>query len=126
MIAVSFIQPYQDCMSFDSIESISGGDTSFLKDILGTFLESTPQLIGHLERSCLKGDQEKVRLLVHQLKPTFSILDLDSPKMKLEKISLYLRTQMKEKVFSLLEELKEDLSFTYHQVRVYLLTLENK
>ncbi len=47
---------------------MGGGDPQFLSELIGTFLEDAPRLLGQLREAVQAGDAATVRLVAHGLK----------------------------------------------------------
>jgi hypothetical protein len=68
------------------LNEISGGDETFIKDIITYFLESCPGLLEVMRESNLSGDREKLRFAAHKLLPQLTFVGILSAIPDVEKI----------------------------------------
>ena len=57
-----------DQAALDNLYDVTGGDPEFMAELVGTFLEDAPVLIGDLQNALAVGDEGEVRRLAHGLK----------------------------------------------------------
>jgi len=73
-------QPSVALYSLRELESISGGDESFIKTILETFLESVPVQLSKIYSGISASDFQSIRNVAHQMKPSIDLLHIESAK----------------------------------------------
>lgn len=66
--------------SFDLsyLRSVSGNNESFVKEMVETFVQSIPQSLQDLEEAMNESDLPKLARITHQIKPSLSLLGLNS------------------------------------------------
>jgi CheY-like chemotaxis protein/HPt (histidine-containing phosphotransfer) domain-containing protein len=59
------------------LKDFSGGDTSFIREMLGLFLSDAPNQIIMMKESLVEEDWDKLGKLGHRMKPNFQMLGMD-------------------------------------------------
>jgi CheY-like chemotaxis protein len=59
---------------------VSGNDPTFIKDVVSSFLFSTPQLLNNIKEAMVKTDSLEMARNVHKLKPSLTMLGLTKTK----------------------------------------------
>ncbi|HXU27678.1 MAG TPA: Hpt domain-containing protein [Bacteroidia bacterium] len=59
------------------LNEISKGDANFIKEMIGIFLDETPEEINQLEKAITHADFEKIRAISHHMKSTVPFVGLD-------------------------------------------------
>jgi CheY-like chemotaxis protein len=62
----------------DYLRKISGGNEEFVNEMIQTFIHSIPKLIAKVEESALQKDWPNVSRIVHQIKPSLTLLGIHS------------------------------------------------
>lgn len=60
------------------LRSVSNNDQEFIKEMIQTFVQSVPQVLREMEVAVSTEKWEQLSRLAHQIKPTFSLLGMDS------------------------------------------------
>lgn len=60
------------------LKSVSGNNETFIKEMVETFVQSIPQSLKDLEKAMEQYDSEKLTRITHQVKPSLTLLGLDS------------------------------------------------
>lgn len=58
------------------LREMSGGDESFIKEIIGLFIEDCPSMLKAIQESAAAGDHEKLRILTHKLVPQLTFVGI--------------------------------------------------
>lgn len=64
--------------NLDYLRSISGNNQEFIQEMVTTFLQTLPGILDEMEKSANGGNWEKVSRLAHQIKPSFTLMGMDS------------------------------------------------
>ena len=70
------------------LESISDNDTKFVKDMISTFIESTPDIIDQMKLAIINNNFESLGLLAHKIKPSLTFMGIHSMKETAREIEL--------------------------------------
>lgn len=70
------------------LESISNNDTKFVKDMISTFIESTPDIIDQMKLAIINNNFESLGLLAHKIKPSLTFMGIHSMKETAREIEL--------------------------------------
>lgn len=65
------------------LRKMSNNNQDFIKEIIGTFLESMPANVNEINQSADQGNWEQVAKLVHKIKPTITLMGIHSLKDKI-------------------------------------------
>lgn len=65
-------------MDFSYLNSISDGDVAFIKQFVSTFESNTENIISSLKSAYAEGNDDELKKLAHQLKPSLQMLELQS------------------------------------------------
>ena len=60
------------------LRSVSGNNESFVKEMVETFIQSIPQSLTELREAMALSDSERLARITHQIKPSLTLLGLDS------------------------------------------------
>jgi len=60
------------------LRNVSGNNESFIKEMVETFIQSIPQSLKELEEAMQESDSPKLARITHQIKPSLTLLGLDS------------------------------------------------
>jgi HPt (histidine-containing phosphotransfer) domain-containing protein len=103
------------------LESISGGDESFIKSILETFLESVPVQLSKINSAISAGDFLTLRNVAHQMKPSIDLLHIEAAKPRIRNIEKEAEETLPDRVRLETEfnEMKNALDLVMNQMRLY-------
>lgn len=79
--------------NLDYLRSVSGNNAEFIQEMIGTFLQTLPNILDEMEKAANTGAWEKLSRLAHQIKPSFTLMGLDVLRAKL----LYIEEQGKSR-----------------------------
>ncbi len=68
------------CTDLSYLESISNNDTKFVKEMISTFVETTPDIIDQMKSALEKNNFESLGLLAHKVKPSLTFMGIHSMK----------------------------------------------
>lgn len=107
--------------SLRELESISGGDESFIKSILETFLESVPVQLSKINSAISAGDFLTLRNVAHQMKPSIDLLHIEAAKPRIRNIEKEAEETLPDRVRLETEfnEMKNALDLVMNQMRLY-------
>lgn len=71
---------------FSYLRSVSGNNQEFIREMILTFSQSVPEILGGMRNSLDTKDWAKLSRLAHQVKPSFTLLGLDSMRVTLVSI----------------------------------------
>ena len=74
--------------SLDYLESISNGDMEFVKEMVTTFIDSTPDSLQKIKEALDLGDYVAVGNLAHRIKPSISFVGINILKGPVKEIEL--------------------------------------
>lgn len=60
------------------LRSVSANDQKFIQEMVQTFVQTIPPILTEMERSLTSKDWHRLSRLAHQIKPTFTLLGMDS------------------------------------------------
>src|SRR6185436_3767453 len=63
---------------FSYLRSVSGNNEEFIREMILTFSQSVPEILSGMRASLDTKDWAKLSRLAHQVKPSFTLLGLDS------------------------------------------------
>jgi len=66
--------------NLDYLKKLSNNDDQFIRELVKSFIEKTPQLLDEMQVSLSKKDWTQVGLLAHKLKPNLAFMGIDSLK----------------------------------------------
>jgi HPt (histidine-containing phosphotransfer) domain-containing protein len=75
------------------LNSLCEDDLEFKKDMIETFLQSTPAYLAEMKSKLELKDWNKVGDIAHSIKPSFTMMGMDEKKETLLKIEKYGRSQ---------------------------------
>lgn len=73
--------------NLDYLNELSDGSEEFIKDIVGTFVEETPENLERIQQALLIGDYATIGIVAHKIKPSmtfFGIAELEDDIKELE------------------------------------------
>ncbi|HEX5112700.1 MAG TPA: ATP-binding protein [Saprospiraceae bacterium] len=91
--------------NLDYLKEVSGNNQDFINEMVNTFITTLPQTLGELSQAIASSDWDKVSRLAHQIKPSFTLMGLDSLRIKVVQIEESGKTRTK---LDLLPELADD------------------
>jgi CheY-like chemotaxis protein len=82
--------------NLDYLKEVSGNNQDFIHEMVNTFITTLPQTLEELADSIAVSDWDKVARLAHQIKPSFTLMGLDSLRIKVVLIedSAKMRTKL--------------------------------
>jgi len=60
------------------LESISNNDKKFVREMISTFIETTPETVGLMEKELKAGNLPNLGLLAHKIKPSLTFMGIES------------------------------------------------
>lgn len=75
--------------SLSQLESLSGGDETFINKMVEMFLELTPQTIDVLKESYATDELETMGGAAHKIKPTIDMMGIESLKQSIRDLEQY-------------------------------------
>jgi PAS domain S-box-containing protein len=107
--------------SLIELENISGGDESFIKSILVTFLESAPVQLSKLNSAIISSDFLTIRNVAHQMKPSIDLLHIEAAKPRIRNIEKEADQALPDRLRLETEfiEMKNALDLVMNQMRLY-------
>lgn len=76
-------KPSSNTYNLDYLRSVSGNNVEFIQEMIGTFLQTLPNILDEMENAANIGAWEKLSRLAHQIKPSFTLMGLDVLRSKL-------------------------------------------
>lgn len=73
---IIFSVPFQSVLNLDGLKEISGGDKTFITEMLRVFVEDTPQELGSLGTAIQKSDFCSIQTTVHKLISSIGLMGL--------------------------------------------------
>jgi hypothetical protein len=64
--------------NLDYLRSVSGNNQEFIREMVSTFIQTIPNVLGEMHSSIEKQDWNKLSRLAHQIKPSFILMGLDA------------------------------------------------
>lgn len=64
--------------NLDYLRSVSGNNQEFIREMVTTFIQTIPPILQEMKVSMEANDWTKLSRLVHQIKPSFTLMGLDS------------------------------------------------
>nr|WP_255749402.1 ATP-binding protein [Pontibacter liquoris] len=90
------------------LHKMSGGNTDFIKEMIGLFLKQLPPELEHMKQAALKIDFPAVKEVAHKLKSSVSIVGAESMLVRLKQIEALAKQEAEiEQVLCLNQELTE-------------------
>jgi CheY-like chemotaxis protein len=71
-------KPKTKYFDFSYLRSVSGNNEEFIQEMILTFSQSVPGILTDMRTSLNSKDWEKLSRLAHQIKPSFTLMGLDS------------------------------------------------
>lgn len=107
--------------SLIELENISGGDESFIKSILVTFLESVPEQLSKLNSAIISSDFLTIRNVAHQMKPSIVLLHIEAAKPRIRNIEKEAEQVLpdRRRLENEFIEMKNALDLVMNQMRLY-------
>ena len=107
--------------SLIELENISGGDESFIKSILETFLESVPVQLSKINSAIISSDFLTIRNVAHQMKPSIDLLHIEAAKPRIRNIEKEAEQALPDRLRLETEfiEMKNALDLVMNQMRLY-------
>jgi len=107
--------------SLIELENISGGDESFIKSILETFLESAPVQLSKINSAIISSDFLTIRNVAHQMKPSIDLLHIEAAKPRIRNIEKEAEQVLPDRLRLETEfiEMKNALDLVMNQMRLY-------
>lgn len=68
----------QKYFDFSYLRTVSGNNEEFIQEMIHTFSQSVPGVLNEMKISLSSKDWEKLSRLAHQIKPSFTLMGLDS------------------------------------------------
>ncbi len=96
-------------IDLDSALERTGGDREFLNELIGMFLENTPEQINSLAGAAQKGDVESIEGSAHSIKGSASNRSADSIAFLAEAIEKMARSGDISTISPILEKLKDEM-----------------
>jgi len=106
----------QNLIDLDRLEKISGGNMTFVREILEVFLEQTPRELEKLEDHIEKNELEKVEYLSHKLKSATDSIGFVEGRKLFKHIEDNAHQKAGAEIPALFEEVKETCSSAFSQV----------
>jgi PAS domain S-box-containing protein len=72
----------QKLVDLSYLKSVSNNDTDFIREMIVTFLESTPKSIKEIEEHAASGDWSNLGKSIHKIKPSLTMMGMPSLKTK--------------------------------------------
>ncbi len=69
--------------NLDYLRSVSGNNAEFIQEMIATFLQTLPTTLEEMEKAVNESSWERLSRLAHQIKPSFTLMGLDSLRSKL-------------------------------------------
>lgn len=66
--------------NLDQLKELSGGMEDFVKSLIDTFMEHTPNHVEEMNEALKNGDHTTVGQIAHKIKPSIDLLGIDSMK----------------------------------------------
>lgn len=63
------------------LSRVSGNDTAFIQEMVGSFLTTVPSMVDGMEESVRQGDARKTAQLIHKIKPSLTMVGLTKTKL---------------------------------------------
>jgi HPt (histidine-containing phosphotransfer) domain-containing protein len=100
-------------LNIQKIQNFAENDKSFIKDMLNSFINNTPEYINSIKSAFENKEWEELAKAIHKIKPTFQYLSIEPIKLPLEQAEKFAKDDpQNQKLPSVLEE-------------VYLMTLKS-
>jgi CheY-like chemotaxis protein len=64
--------------NLDYLRSVSGNNLEFIREMVTTFIQTIPPVLQQMKLSIYTSDWVKLSRLVHQIKPSFTLMGLDA------------------------------------------------
>jgi PAS domain S-box-containing protein len=84
--------------NLDYLRSVSGNNSEFIQEMIGTFLQTLPNILDEMEKSVTECSWEKLSRLAHQIKPSFTLMGLDVLRSKILYIEEHGKTRRTEEL----------------------------
>ncbi len=91
--------------NLDYLKEVSGNNQDFIQEMVNTFVTTLPQTLFELTEASENADWDKLSRLAHQIKPSFTLMGLESLRIKIVQIEESGKTRTK---LDLLPEMVED------------------
>lgn len=107
-------------LNVQKIQQFAENDNSFIRDMLSSFINNTPQYIDGIKTAFHTKDWEELSKAIHKIKPTYQYLSIDPVRQPLEEAEKYAKGDPENhKLPSLLEEVYIITSESINEARVF-------
>lgn len=101
------------------VESVSGGDESFIKKMVALFIETVPKNVEELNNALNRQNWDQVSKLAHKLKSTIDSMGIKSLKTDIREVELNAKQQVGlEKIPGLIDKLNLVIGKCIEQLQV--------
>ncbi|MGE3823533.1 MAG: response regulator, partial [Bacteroidia bacterium] len=72
-------RPQMNVVNTDSLKELTGGDDSFMAEMIEIYLRNTPAMLKEMKISFKKHDFEKLKRTAHKIKSSFGMMGMNEP-----------------------------------------------
>lgn len=105
------------------LEEISGGDSSFKKELIGIFLTQIPEFVTNMHRFLTKNEIGNLAKEAHTAKSSVLIFMMEKTGTMLKQIQLLAEKNSTDQIPSLINEVETDLANASKELSGYLKNL---
>jgi len=100
------------------VQSVSGGDESFIKKMVSLFIETVPKNVDELNMAFKQENWEQVSKLAHKLKSTVDSMGIRSLKTEIREVESFAKQKESlEKLPQLIEKINQVIASCIEQLR---------
>ncbi|MBS1934931.1 MAG: Hpt domain-containing protein [Bacteroidetes bacterium] len=100
------------------VQSVSGGDESFIKKMVALFIETVPKNVGELNEAFNQENWDQVSKLAHKLKSTVDSMGIKSLKTEIREVESFAKQKESlEKIPGLIEKINLIIDQCIHQLQ---------
>jgi CheY-like chemotaxis protein len=115
----------QVLFSFDDLHALVGDDKAFMMDLISTFNENTPRLVGQIKDGVFSGEAEPVKFALHQIKPSLRLFMANELlQMVVEMEELTQQFENVERLKELALELDKKTHLLIQELRIFEATMQ--
>ncbi len=102
----------------NQLEQLSGGSEEFIKSMIDTFIEHTPEQVDKLKESYNNNDLKSMGAIAHKIKPSLDLMGIKEVYDDIRKIELYGKNEEdNEELSTLIEKVYTVCNTAFQQLK---------
>lgn len=105
------------------IKKFAGGDNQFMRQLIEIFLKRTPEYVADLREAVESKNWNKIKMVAHKLKPTFTYVGMEKFTERVGSIEDYAMQKDLDRIHEIMEDVWADCQIAFDEYRDLLATL---